>query len=401
MKILVACELPEHAVDELRGLGTQLVYLPQASSADLLEAITDTAVAVVRQTPVTPDVFERAQALQMVVYAGSGSGQIAVDVASRDGIFVTHCPGTDAVACAELALGLVLALDRNIVPNADRLREGTWQRADYLGGRGLQGGTLGIIGDPPFCQELAPRAAALGMDLLGWLPEAESEDLRREGIELCNWPRELARRSDFVVIHGTTAHGRSMGLGQHLVDRNFLESMKPGASLVHIGDIANLNEEEVIQVMQERGLRVAVDVCPGGEGGRVRSNLLQQPGVVGTIHTGGATEQARDAIADEVVKTVAAFLVSGDIRHPLNLAERSPATWLLVLRIRDQVGVMAAILQAIRADGINAEEITSRVFAGAQAAWCTISLDERPSTDALDAIRALDDVLHLELRAVV
>ena len=62
---------------------------------------------------------------------------------------------------------------------------------------------------------------------------------------------------------------------------------------------------------------------------------------------------------------------------------------------------MAAILEAVRADGINAEEISSRVFRGAKAAWCTIALDERPSTEALETIRALNDVLHLDLRAVV
>ena len=72
-----------------------------------------------------------------------------------------------------------------------------------------------------------------------------------------------------------------------------------------------------------------------------------------------------------------------------------------MLRVRDAVGVMASILEAIRADGINAEEISSRVFVGARAAWCTIALDERPSTEALEAIRALHDVLYLEIRAVV
>ncbi|HPM24009.1 MAG TPA: hypothetical protein PLP66_08875, partial [Phycisphaerae bacterium] len=95
------------------------------------------------------------------------------------------------------------------------------------------------------------------------------------------------------------------------------------------------------------------------------------------------------------------FVVSGEVLNCLNLCDRSPATWQLVLRVRDQVGVMAAILDAIRADGINAQEMASRVFTGAKAAWCVIALEERPSTEALESIRALPDVLHLELRAVV
>ena len=77
------------------------------------------------------------------------------------------------------------------------------------------------------------------------------------------------------------------------------------------------------------------------------------------------------------------------------------ATWQLVLRLRDTVGVLASIMAHVRADGINAEEINSRLFTGARAAWCVIALDERPSTEALSAIRDLEGVLHLELRALV
>jgi D-3-phosphoglycerate dehydrogenase len=98
---------------------------------------------------------------------------------------------------------------------------------------------------------------------------------------------------------------------------------------------------------------------------------------------------------------VRAFVVSGEILNCLNLLEHGPATWQLVVRARDAVGVMASILDAIRADGINVEEISSRVFVGARAAWCTISLDERPSAEVLEAVRALPEVLYSQIRAVV
>lgn len=401
MKTLVACPLPDFALAELRGLGTDLTYAPSITPEALSQEIVDTGILVVTGKAVTPEMLERAEVLQMVVYAGSGSGQIAVDAASRAGIFVTHCPGTDALACAELTLGLLLALDRSIVPNANRLREGQWSREDYIGGRGLAGRTLGIIGDPPFCKALARLARALDMEIIAWLPETETDVAREPDIELCNWPREVARRSDAIVVHGATAQGRAMAVDEQTIDSVFLDSLKQDALLVHLGDISALDEEAITRAIDERGMRLALDVAPTGQTGRAKTKLLQKPGVIGTIHTGGATEEARHAIAREVVAIISAFLISGEIRHPVNLAERSPATWLLVLRIRDQVGVMAGVLQTIRADGINAEEITSRVFMGAQAAWCTISLDERPSTEALNAIRAMENVLHLELRAVV
>ena len=81
--------------------------------------------------------------------------------------------------------------------------------------------------------------------------------------------------------------------------------------------------------------------------------------------------------------------------------ERSPATWQLLLRLRDAVGVMAAVMDVVRADGINAEEITTRVFRGARAVSCMIALDERPTHETLEAIERIAGVLHFELRAMV
>jgi D-3-phosphoglycerate dehydrogenase len=166
-----------------------------------------------------------------------------------------------------------------------------------------------------------------------------------------------------------------------------------------------VDEVALAEAIPRRHLRVALDVFanePAGDQGRFRCRLCDVPGVViGTQHIGPLTEQARQATADEVVRIVRAFIVSGEVPRCLNLCDRSPATWQLALRVRDQVGVLAAILEAVRADGVNAEEVACRVFTGARAAWITIALDERPSTEALDTIGGLSDVLHLELHAVV
>ncbi|MBN2445846.1 MAG: hydroxyacid dehydrogenase [Phycisphaerae bacterium] len=400
MKILVACELPEFALDELRGLGAAVEYLPEITTAELAEQLHDTGILIVAQTAVSPDAIERSHTLQMIVCAGTGGDQVAVDVASAQGVFVCHCPGKDAVACAELAMGLILALDRDIVNNATTLREGRWDRERFLGARGLAGRTLGILASCPVCKALSKRAQAFEMNVIAWMPQVDA-DLPATpcGAEFCNWPREVARRSDYLVVH-TPADDK----GETVVNAEFLENLYPGSALVHVGDFSTIDESALVAAIKERNLRVALDVYPGEPArgtGRARSRLLQLPSVIGTHHISGATEQARHAIANEVVRIVARFLVHGEVISAMNLCDRSPATWQLVLRLRDQVGVMAAILEAVRADGINAEEITSQVFSGAKAAWCTIALDERPSTETLKAIQSLEDVLHLELRAVV
>jgi D-3-phosphoglycerate dehydrogenase len=192
--------------------------------------------------------------------------------------------------------------------------------------------------------------------------------------------------------------------GEMLVDATFLQNLPAGAYLVHVGNPAAVDEAALAEAIEQRHLRVALDVRssePATDSARFRCRLCDRPGVIGTQHIGSLTAQARQAVAEEVVRIIRLFMVSGEVTNCLNLCDRSPATWQLVLRLRDQVGVMAAVLDSIRADGVNAQEISSRVFTGAKAAWCAISLDERPSTEALESIRALPDVLHLELRAVV
>lgn len=398
MKFVVACEMPESAIDDLRGLATELVYVPGVNPAQLRDHLAGAGVLVVAGTRVSPEMIQRAAALQLIVHAGSGPGDVAIEEASTQGVFVAHCPDRHAAAVAELALGLLLALDRRIVDHTVALREGRWVRAEAVGARGLAGRTLGILGYGVIGREVVRRARAFALRVLAWTPRGPTEAAADDGVTWCHWPRELARQSDMVTVLAVEPPG------EVLVDAEFLQSLPIGASLVHLGHPGAVDEAALMAAVEKRRLRVAVDTFgtePTGESGRFRSRLCELPGVVVTPRIATLTAQARAATADEVVRVVRAFVVSGEVRHCLNLCERSPATWQLVLRVRDQVGVMAAVLEAVRADGINAQEISSRVFTGAKAAWCTISLDERPSTEALEAIRALPDVLHLELRAVV
>jgi D-3-phosphoglycerate dehydrogenase / 2-oxoglutarate reductase len=399
MRILVTCELPDAALELLRSLATELQYVPDASAQSLREHVSAAGILVVRGLRVSPEIVARARGLQMIVHAGPGTGEIALDEASAQGVFVTHCPDQHAAAIAELTLGLVLALDRRIVDNTLALRSGKWTRPTPGDARGLAGRTLGILGYGAVGLLVAQRARAFDLKVVAWSPAATAAPPGVHEIELCNWPRELARKSDIVTVH---AEGDDERGG--VVDAEFLQSMPEGACLVHVGQPGAVDEAALAEAVSRRKLRVALDVFasePAAEHARFHSRLCQLPGVLCTPHIGPLTEQARQATGDEVVRIIRAFLVSGEVLNALNLCDRSPATWQLMLRVRDQVGVMAAILEAIRADGINAEEISSRVFVGAKAAWCTIALNERPSTEALEAIRGLADVLQLELRAVV
>lgn len=391
--------MPEPALQQLRGLVRELQYEPNIGADRLRSLMTDVTILIVADQRVRRDVIDGSRTLQMIVRAGEGPGEIAVEDASTQGIFVSHCPEKYAEAVAELALGLIVALDRDIVSHALALREGRWDRSRVHEARGLAGRALGILGFDVSAQRLARLATDLGMQVYAWCPGFAPPADRATEIELCNFPHEVAQHCDVICVC-QVPQNESLPV----VDKPFLEAMVNGSILVHVGHPHAVDEAELAIAVQQRGIRVALDshpTAPNMDRAKFRNALLDLPGAIGTPDIARTTGQARDSVAAEVVAIVRAFLVGGELHNCLNLLERSPATWQLVLRVRDQVGVMASILDAIRADGINAEEITSRVFIGAKAAWCSISLDERPSREAMESIRRLPDIMHLELRAMV
>jgi len=395
MRILVACNMPDWALDELRGLGVELAVVPEVTPEKLPRHIKGAAVLIVDRRRVSPDAINAADSLQLIVRAGAYVSNIALEDASVRGVFVSNCPHNDAAAIAELVLGLAVCLDRRIPDVGAAVRAGEPWRAEESDARGLSDRVLGILGFGPTGRPIAALAQAFGMRVIAWSPGLEAQSIA--GVEFCAYPRELARRADMVCVHGYQEV-----YDAPLIDAEFVDNMRAGGLLVHVGAPAVLDESAVAAAVKAGRIRVASDVhLAAGESAKVKSRLVDLPGTIVTQRLAGATEQARAAVAREVVRVVRHFLVTGEAQNAVNLLERSPATWQLVLRLRDTVGVMAAIMDAVRSDGINAEEITSRVFSGARAAWCSIALDERPSNDTIEAIRRLPGVLHLDLRAVM
>ncbi|MGE3181762.1 MAG: NAD(P)-dependent oxidoreductase [Phycisphaerae bacterium] len=398
MKLLIACPMAESARQALKSLVNEIEYAPDSNAESILANIDSVGILVVNQQRVGREILGAAKTLQMVIRAGEGVGEISVDMASEQGILVSHCPGVYDQSTAELAFGLMIALDRRLVDHTIELRENRWARGTISEYRGLAGKCLGILGYEPEGQRIAEIANAIGMDVHVWSPTAV--DSANEGeITIASHPVALAESCDFVCLTPMPESDQTPVVG-----REFLNALPAHAIFVNVGSAHEVAEKELRQTIETKKLLVGVDThlsTPSGNEAKFRSELFKAGQVIGTPKLSHWTSQARDAVADEVVRVIRAFLINGEPRNCVNLLEKSPATWQLVLRVRDQVGVMASILDAIRADGVNAEEITSRVFTGAKAAWCTIALDERPSRDAVATIRQLPDIMHLELRAVI
>src|SRR5512138_1274897 len=201
MKILVADAFPKDRLADFAALGLTVDHRADVSAKDLPAAAQDASLLVVRSKQVTAEVFERAPALSLVVRAGAGVNTIDVAAASRRGVYVANCPGQNSIAVAELAIGLLLALDRRIPDNVALLRAGRWDKKGFSEAEGVFGRTLGIAGLGSIGREVASRGLALGMRVVGWSRSLTDEAAQELGIERAPDLLALAKGADFLSLH--------------------------------------------------------------------------------------------------------------------------------------------------------------------------------------------------------
>ena len=394
MKVLVADKLSDVALDGLGHLGMTVSYQPGLAAGALAGALDGVQVLVVRSTRISAETLEAAPSLSLIVRAGAGVNTIDVAEAAARGIYVTNCPGRNKDAVAELAIGLLIACDRQIVNASQALRSGLWQKKRFGQAHGLRGRTLGIVGVGAIGAAVARIAQGMGMEVLAWSPSLTEEKAEALGARLARDPLQIARESDAVSLH--TAY---VPATHHLVDEPFLQAMKDGAILVNTARGAVVDTEALKAAILSKGLRVGLDVFEeepaGGEAPFPETSLAQL--VTATPHIAASTAQASEAVASEVVHIVAAFKRSGRPLNVVNVASRSPATHGLVVRHLNRVGVLASVLGSLRQEGINVEEMDNTIFAGARAACCTLHLDRAPTEETLGTLRVMDSILQISL----
>ena len=401
MKVLIADKFEKSGIDGLKAAGCDVVYQPDLKDDTLTAAIRDTGadVLVVRSTTVTAPMLE-AGALSLVVRAGAGYNTIDVATASKRGIYVSNCPGKNAIAVAELAFALLLSLDRRIPDNVAELRAGTWNKKEYSKARGLYGRTLGLLGYGNIGQEVARRAHAFGMPIVVWSRRfATGRDRVADEpipMTLAASPEDVAERSDVLSIHlALTPETRG------LVNAAVLGKLKAGAIVVNTARAEVVDDSALAQAVRERGVRVGLDVFadePKDATGAFSDAIASLPNVYGTHHIGASTDQAQEAIAAETVRIVASYKDSGKVPNVVNLAKKTPATHMLVVRHRDRPGVLAHVFDRLRSGAINVQETENVIFEGAQAAVARINLDGAPPDALLREIQSGNaDVLDLHL----
>ena len=220
MRVLIADKFEKSGQESLRDAGCEVIYSPGLKDEALVVEIAEKKpdVLVVRGTRVT-DAMLAAGPLKLVVRAGAGYNTIDVASASRRGIYVSNCPGKNSIAVAELAFGLILALDRRIADNVAALRLGQWKKAEFSKAQGLFGRTLGLIGTGKIGREMIQRAQAFGMHVIAWSRSLKAEDAKRLGVERRETPLEVAADADIVSVHRRSMQRRGVCSGKRFSRR--------------------------------------------------------------------------------------------------------------------------------------------------------------------------------------
>jgi D-3-phosphoglycerate dehydrogenase len=412
MKVLVADKFEKSGIEGLAAAGCDVLYEPELKDDLLTEAIRASGadVLVVRSTKVTAPMLDAGR-LGLIVRAGAGYNTIDVAGASKRGIYVSNCPGKNAIAVAELAFGLILSLDRRIPENVAELRAGKWNKKEYSKAQGLYGKTLGLLGVGSIGREMIRRAAGFGLNVLLWsrryagqegpLTEQQLRELDVEAasrlvkIEVAPTAGDVAERADILSVHvalGAETKG--------LIDRQLLDRMKPGAMFINTARGEVVDHAALRAVAASKQLRVGLDVFatePTSPTGDFSDDLAALPGVYGTHHIGASTDQAQEAIAGETVRIVRTYKETGRVPNVVNLARRTPATHMLVVRHRDRPGVLAHVFDQLREADLNVQETENIVFEGAEAAVARINLDGAPSNGVCERIKSNQDVLDLQV----
>jgi D-3-phosphoglycerate dehydrogenase len=290
------------------------------SGDDLRETLAQYDGAVCRSgVKITAESLEGNKTLKAIVRAGVGTDNIDKDAATRRGIVVMNTPAGNTVSTAEHTMALVLGLSRNVGPAYESLKNGKWDRKKFKGSQ-VAGKTLGVVGLGRIGLEVARRAKAFDMEVVGFDPFMPQERAEALGIKKYETVAEMLPLVDYLTVH-TPLTPETEGL----ISEEQVKQLKKGARLINCARGGIYDEAALLAGLESGHLGgVALDVYPNEP--CTDSPLFQRTDVLCTPHLGASTEEAQIEVAVEGVDLLINFLTTGEIRSAVNTFSLDPAT---------------------------------------------------------------------------
>jgi D-3-phosphoglycerate dehydrogenase len=311
MKIVVAEKISSSAVELLKEPRWTVITHDQLEGKLNSHLETADALIVRSAVQVNDALLEHAPKLRVVGRAGVGVDNVDLDAATRKGIAVMNTPGANAVAVAELTLGVMLGMAR-MVSRADALMHaGKWEKKS-LQGTELRGKVLGIVGLGKIGMEVARRARSFGMELVGHDPFVSGSVAKDQGIRLGKLD-EIYAAADYLTLHvGLTPQTTGM------INADSIRKMKKGIRIVNCARGELIDEAALAQALKQGHVGgAALDVFQ--EEPLKNSPLTAMENVILTPHIGGSTFEAQEAVGYQIALQVKEYLKSGVIQNAVNV----------------------------------------------------------------------------------
>ena len=321
VRIIVLDDIAEKGLKMLEQAdGVEFEIHTGLAGEELQQALEGFHGAVCRSgVRITAEALEGNTTLRAIARAGVGTDNIDKEAATRLGIVVMNTPGGNTVSTAEHTMALILGLSRNLAPAHASLLAGKWDRKKFSG-RQLQDKVLGIIGLGRIGQEVARRAAAFGMKVVGYDPFLSESQISGLGVQPCESIDALLPQVDYLTVH-TPLTDETRGL----VNRQRLGMLKPGVRLINCARGGIYDEAALVEGLESGQIGgVALDVYESEP--CTDSPLFSMPNVLCTPHLGASTAEAQVQVATEAVELLIGYLQNGEIRHAVNTAALDPKT---------------------------------------------------------------------------
>lgn len=353
MKILVCDPISPKGIALLQQRPEfQVVVLPKRlPEAELLPLVADAVALVVRsETKVTRAVLEAATKLRVVGRAGVGIDNVDVEAATQRGVVVMNTPAGNTITTAELTFAMILSLARKLPQAHATMTAGKWDRKQFQGVE-LAGKTLGVLGMGRIGTEVARRALAFGMRVVGYDPFLTEVRAKALGVELATELDAVYRDADFISIHlPVTEQTRGM------LNAAAFAKMKPGVRVVNCARGEIIVEADLIAALDSGKVAAAgLDVFIA-EPLAADHPFRNHPGITLTPHLGASTQEAQEKCGIEVAEAITGYLLTGEVRNAVNLPYLDAKTYEEVkpyLVLGEKLGKLLAQLAPAQIDRLH------------------------------------------------
>ncbi|MGI8313925.1 phosphoglycerate dehydrogenase [Halobacillus mangrovi] len=312
-RVLISDPLSEDGIRPLlEAEDVEAVMDPSLSHEELLEAVSKSHALIVRsQTQVTREVIEHAPELKVIGRAGVGVDNIDLDAATENGVVVVNAPDGNTISTAEHTMAMLMSLARNIPQAYHQLKQRKWERKKFVGVE-LKDKTIGIVGFGRIGMEVAQRAKGHRMKVIAYDPFLNKEKADKAGVNHGTL-QEVLQQADFLTVHTPLIEAT-----KHLIDKEAIQLMKPGARILNCARGGIIEEDALYDAIKSGKIAGAgLDVFE--EEPAIDHPLLDLEEVIATPHLGASTVEAQENVATDVSFDVMELLRGGSVKNPVNM----------------------------------------------------------------------------------